>query len=59
MNDEALPDLIHTEAELDAVMTQPTAALTAFVRTLRGPLVVLGAPVPAATAPYPRRATPI
>ncbi len=38
-----LPDLIHTEAELDAVMTQPTAALTAFVRTLEGPLVVLGA----------------
>ena len=43
MNDEPLPYLIHTEAELDAVMTHPTAALTAFVRTLRGPLVVLGA----------------
>ena len=43
MPDEALPDLIHTEAELDEVMTRPTAALTAFVRTLRGPLVVLGA----------------
>ena len=43
MSDEALPDLIHTEADLDEVMTRPTAALTAFVRTLRGPLVVLGA----------------
>ena len=40
---EPLPDLIHTEADLGAVMTWPTAALTAFVRTLRGPLVVLGA----------------
>ena len=40
---EALPEYIHTEAELDALMTRPTAALTAFVRTLRGPLVVLGA----------------
>ena len=38
-----LPDLIRTEAELDEVMTRPPAALTAFVRTLRGPLVVLGA----------------
>ena len=38
-----LPDLIHTEAERADVMTRPTAALTAFVRTLKGPLVVLGA----------------
>lgn len=39
----SLPDLIDTEAELDEVMTRPTAALTAFVRTVEGPLVVLGA----------------
>lgn len=39
----SLPHHIETEADLDAVMTHPTAALQAFVQTLRGPLVVLGA----------------
>ncbi|HMB91918.1 MAG TPA: NAD(P)-dependent oxidoreductase [Rhodothermales bacterium] len=38
-----LPSHIETEANLDEVMTRPTVALQAFVQTLRGPLVVLGA----------------
>ena len=38
-----LPNYIDTEAQLDEVMTRPTEALKAFVQTLRGPLVVLGA----------------
>ncbi len=40
---ETLPETIATEDELDEVMTRPSAALKAFIRTLRGPLVVLGA----------------
>lgn len=39
----SLPDLIHNEAELGEVMTRPTPALRAFISTLQGPLVVLGA----------------
>ncbi len=39
----ALPDTIGSEEELDELMTRPSAALTAFVATLRSPLVVLGA----------------
>lgn len=38
-----LPELIEDEAQLDDVMTRPSEALVAYVRTLRGPLVVLGA----------------
>jgi hypothetical protein len=38
-----LPDLIETEEALEEVMTRPSAALVEFIRTLRGPLVVLGA----------------
>lgn len=43
MRRERLPNLVYTEAELDAVMTRPTGTLTEFVRTLAGPLLVLGA----------------
>jgi nucleoside-diphosphate-sugar epimerase len=38
-----LPDAIETETELDELLTRPGAALTAFIRTLPGPLLVLGA----------------
>jgi nucleoside-diphosphate-sugar epimerase len=38
-----LPDLIETEEALEEVMTRPSAALVEFIRSLRGPLVVLGA----------------
>ena len=37
------PDVLHTEAELDAVLTRPSAALVDFIRTVRSPLMVLGA----------------
>jgi hypothetical protein len=40
---EALPALINTEAELDDLLTQPSAALVAFIKTVSSPLVVLGA----------------
>lgn len=40
---ESVPDLIVSEDQLDEVMTRPSAALVAFIRTLSGPLVVLGA----------------
>jgi len=40
---DVLPDIIHSEAELDEVMTRPTEALKTFIGTVRGPLVVLGA----------------
>jgi len=39
----SLPELVRTEQELDEVLTDPTPALVSFVRTLVGPLVVLGA----------------
>ena len=39
----AYPHHISTEAELDEVMTRPSAALQAFIATVHGPLVVLGA----------------
>lgn len=39
----AWPDRIRTEDELDEVMTRPSAALVAFMKSVRSPLVVLGA----------------
>lgn len=39
----ALPKLIENEAALDELMTRPRAALIEFVKTLKGPLLVLGA----------------
>jgi nucleoside-diphosphate-sugar epimerase len=41
--DEPLPDKIETEAMLDEVLTRPYPPLVEFIRTLRGPLVILGA----------------
>lgn len=38
-----LPELIETEQELDEEMTRPSRTLEAFVRTLSGPLIVVGA----------------
>lgn len=38
-----LPERIHTEQHLDDVMAEPSPELVSFVRTLEGPLVVLGA----------------
>jgi hypothetical protein len=38
-----MPTHIRTEAELDDVLTQPSAELIEFMKTLKGPLVVLGA----------------
>ena len=39
----ALPEIIHTEEELEEVMTRPSASLVEFVRSLESPLVILGA----------------
>src|SRR5437762_7290916 len=39
----ALPELIESEAQLDEVMTRPSATLVELVKTLRGPLLILGA----------------
>ncbi|HWI58601.1 MAG TPA: epimerase, partial [Bacillota bacterium] len=39
----ALPEVIHTEAELDEILTRPRPALIEFIRTVASPLVVLGA----------------
>lgn len=36
-------DLINTEPELDEVLTQPGAELVEFAKTIRSPLIVLGA----------------
>jgi dTDP-4-dehydrorhamnose reductase len=38
-----IPDLIHTEAELEEVLTQPSPQLVEFIRTLSGRLLILGA----------------
>ena len=38
-----LPDQIHSEEELDEVLSRPSTALIASVRQLRSPLLVLGA----------------
>lgn len=40
---ENLPDLIPTEEALDEVMARPRPVLVDFIKTLAGPLVVLGA----------------
>src|SRR5689334_1739974 len=37
------PELIDSEAALDEIQTRPSPILTEFVRTLRGPLLLLGA----------------
>lgn len=38
-----LPDLIQTEDALDEIMTRPRPALIEFIRSVRSPLVILGA----------------
>lgn len=38
-----LPEIIDDEEALDEVLTRPSAALVEFVKTLRGPLLILGA----------------
>lgn len=38
-----LPDLIHTEAELDDQLTQPSAALIEMIQRVPSPLLILGA----------------
>lgn len=38
-----VPELIHNEDELDEVMTRPRPVLVEFMRTVRSPLVILGA----------------
>jgi len=38
-----LPESIQTEAQLEEFLTTPSAALVDFVKTVRGPLLVLGA----------------
>ncbi len=38
-----MPDLIHTEEELDELLTRPGPALIEFIRSLSSPLVILGA----------------
>ncbi|MDX1547526.1 MAG: NAD-dependent epimerase/dehydratase family protein, partial [Rhodothermales bacterium] len=43
MLDAAAPEFIRSEAEREAVLTHPSAALVEALRTLHGPLVVLGA----------------
>ena len=41
--DLPLPEWIDSEAALDEVQTRPSTALKAFIRTVRGPLLILGA----------------
>src|SRR5438093_6514633 len=43
MPDISLPDVINTEDELDEVLTRPSPVLVDFIRTVQGPLVILGA----------------
>ena len=38
-----LPEIIENQEALDEVLTRPSAALVEFVKTLRGPLLILGA----------------
>jgi nucleoside-diphosphate-sugar epimerase len=38
-----LPELIETEARLDELLTTPRAALVEFIKSVQGPLLVLGA----------------
>lgn len=37
-----LPEIIHTEEELDEVLTRPSPALVEFIRTIKSPLLLLG-----------------
>src|SRR5436305_360794 len=39
----SLPEIIDTEEQLDDVLTQPSAALIDQLKSLRGPLLILGA----------------
>lgn len=41
--DKDFPEVIHTEAELDELMTRPRHALIDFIDSVRSPLVILGA----------------
>jgi dTDP-4-dehydrorhamnose reductase len=43
MKVDAFPTHINSDAELDEVMSRPSPALISFVRSLKSPLVVLGA----------------
>lgn len=43
MTDPSLPDRIETEAELEALLTRPSAGLREFARQLPSPLLILGA----------------
>ena len=40
---QPLPESIQTEAQLEALLTTPSAALVDFIKTVPGPLLVLGA----------------
>jgi len=39
----SMPETIENESELEEVLTRPSAALVEFVKTLTGPLLILGA----------------
>jgi nucleoside-diphosphate-sugar epimerase len=39
----SLPELIETEAQLEQLLTTPSPALVEFIKTVHGPLLVLGA----------------
>ena len=43
LSEPGIANLIHNESELEEVLTRPSAALIEFVKTLSGPLLVLGA----------------
>ena len=38
-----LPESIQTDAQLEELLTTPSTALVDFIKTVRGPLLVLGA----------------
>jgi nucleoside-diphosphate-sugar epimerase len=42
-NTNSGPDLVTTEAELEELLTRPSAGLAGFIKSLSGPLLVLGA----------------
>ena len=41
--DAGVPELIHSESELEEVLTRPSPGLVEFIRTLSGRLLILGA----------------
>ena len=43
IHDEGPPEIIRDEAELDAVLTQPSPTLRDFISQVNSPLVILGA----------------